>query len=88
MEYRLLEARQRLQHLLGLTPLQAERAVSEVVDCLDVGVDEFIQARHTELRGRGMANEDIYQRIADELPTLRFRGPELSPRQIRRRVYG
>ncbi len=88
MDDPLLKAQQRLQHLLGLSPGQAERAVSEVVDCLDLGVDDYIQARHAQLQAQGVANEEIYQRIAEELPGLRFRGPELSSRQIRRRVYG
>jgi hypothetical protein len=81
-------ARERLERLLGLAPAQAERAVSETLDCLGQGVDEYIADRHRELQGRGIRNPAIYDTIARELRSLRFAAPALSPRQIRRRIYG
>ena len=81
-------ARERLERLLGLAPAQAERAVSETLDCLGQGVDEYIADRHRELQGRGVRNPAIYDTIARELRSLRFAAPALSPRQIRRRIYG
>lgn len=82
------EAETRLQHLCGLTPTAATHAVSETLDCLGFELDEYIARRHTELQGAGCTGEQIYQRIADELPRLRFKAPALSVRQIRRRIYG
>jgi hypothetical protein len=82
------EAEHRLQALLGLSREQAARAVAEILDSLRYEVDEYIAARHAELQTQGIANPEIFERIADELPALRFRAPELSARQIRRRVYG
>lgn len=82
------EAEVRMQHLLGLAPHDASRAVAEALDCFAVGVDEYIGVRHAELRGQGMTNEAIYERLAEELPRLRFKAPALSARQIRRRIYG
>lgn len=82
------EVRQRLQSLLGLSPAQASRAVDEVLDSLALEVDEYIAARHGELRAAGASNEEIFNRIADELRVLRFKAPKLSARQIRRRIYG
>ncbi|HEX2731895.1 MAG TPA: hypothetical protein VHM70_09825 [Polyangiaceae bacterium] len=82
------EARLRLQLNLGLSRDAAERAVSETLDCFRFEVDEFIRDRHGELQGTGTSNTDIYQRIADELPALRFMAPPLTARQIRRRIYG
>jgi hypothetical protein len=82
------EAQLRLQRHLGLSSSAAERAVREILDCFGLSVDEFIRARHHELQQQGSQNLDIYQRIADELPSMLFRAPALSARQIRRRIYG
>jgi hypothetical protein len=82
------EAEQRLQSLLGLSRGQAARAVDEVLDALGLEVDEFISRRHAELQAQGESNRDIFERIACELRQLRFKAPELSARQIRRRIYG
>jgi hypothetical protein len=81
-------ARERLVHLLGLDPGQAQRAVTEMLDCLWRGVDDYIAERHRELQAQGVRNESIYETIARELATLRFAAPALSARQIRRRIYG
>ena len=82
------EAQQRLQSLLGLSRGQAARAVDEVLDALGLEVDEFIARRHAQLQAQGENNTEIFDRIAGELRELRFKAPELSPRQIRRRIYG
>jgi hypothetical protein len=84
----IIDVRLRLQSLLGLSPAQASRAVDEVLDCLALDVDEYIAARHGELQARGVSNNDIFERIAEELRALRFKAPKLSARQIRRRIYG
>jgi hypothetical protein len=73
---------------LGLSGAQAARAVDEVLDAMGLGVDEFIARRHSELQARGESNPQIFERIAEELRGLRFKAPELSARQIRRRIYG
>jgi hypothetical protein len=82
------EVRARLQSVLGLSRAQASRAVDEVLDSLGLEVDEFIARRHAELQAQGENNSDIFERIAEELRALRFKAPELSARQIRRRIYG
>jgi hypothetical protein len=79
---------QRLQAVLGLSPHQARRAVEEIFDALRVGVDEYIALRHAELQRQGESNERIFELMALELRTLRFKAPELTSRQIRRRIYG
>jgi hypothetical protein len=81
-------ARERLERLLGLDPVRARRAVTEMIDCFGWQVDEFIAERHRELQARGVRNDAIYETIAREIPTLRFAAPKLSARQIRRRIYG
>ena len=81
-------ARERLERLLGLGPVESRRAVAEVLDCLWRGVDEYIAERHRELSARGDRNSAIYETIASELASLRFKAPALSARQIRRRIYG
>jgi hypothetical protein len=82
------DAQARLRTLLGLSGTQAARAVDEVLDALGFEVDEFIARRHAELQAQGDSNPAIFERIAEELRCLRFRAPELSARQIRRRIYG
>lgn len=85
---RLRNAERRLQHVLGLTPERAARAVAEVLDALDVDIDTYIGERHAELQREGLANPEIYERIASELSGMRFKAGALSARQIRRRIYG
>ena len=82
------QVRQRLQSVLGLSRTQASRAVDEVLDSLGLEVDEYIARRHGELQTQGQSNGEIFERIAEELRALRFKAPELSARQIRRRIYG
>jgi hypothetical protein len=85
---RLRDAERRLEHVLGLSPERAARAVAEVIDSLDFEVDEYIAQRHAELQHEGLPNPEIYERIASELPKLRFKAAGLTARQIRRRIYG
>jgi hypothetical protein len=81
-------AERRLQQLLGLSPERAVRAVAEVLDSFDCDVDAYIVERHAALQAEGVPNAQIYDRIAAELPTLRFKVTGLTARQIRRRIYG
>jgi hypothetical protein len=82
------EVERRLVSVLGLSRAQAVRAVDEMLDSLGLEVDEFIARRHAELQAQGESNARIFERIAEELRALRFKAPELSARQIRRRIYG
>ncbi|MDF3070077.1 MAG: hypothetical protein K0R38_5678 [Polyangiaceae bacterium] len=82
------DVQRRLVSVLGLSGAQASRAVDEVLDSLALEVDEFIARRHAELQAQGESNAEIFERIAAELRALRFKAPELSARQIRRRIYG
>jgi len=47
-----------------------------------------VRRRHRELQATGLANLAIFDRIADELASRPVAAPPLSPRQIRRIVYG
>lgn len=82
------QAARRLSLLLGLSREQAERVLLEVFDALSFDVDAYILARHAELQTQGVTNPEIYERIAAELPLLRFKAKPISARQIRRRIYG
>ena len=81
-------AEHRLKALLGLTPEAAKRAVSEVLDCFDMSIDEHVVRHHAALHAQGFDNEAIYERIAADIQRLRFLAPRLTARQIRRRIYG
>jgi hypothetical protein len=80
-----------VEHLVRSTPLtpgEARRVVAEVVGYFGEEVPEFVRRRHAELQRRGLTNDAIFGRLADELTSRRFAAPELSPRQLRRLVYG
>ncbi|SFK75468.1 hypothetical protein SAMN05192584_108239 [Streptomyces pini] len=73
------------------TPLrrgEAARVVLDVLAYFDETVEEFVRRRHRELRSRGMANQEIFERITAELPHRAVAPPGLSLRQLRRIVYG
>ena len=60
-----------VDHLVRTTPLQrgeAARVVSDVLAYFDETTEEFVRRRHRELQSRGLANAEIFERIADELP--------------------
>ncbi len=78
----------RVQGLFGLPQVLARRVVAEVLDCFPDTVDEYVRRRHTELRDQGLTNDNIFERIAQELPRGRFTAPAHTARQLRRRVYG
>jgi hypothetical protein len=50
--------------------------------------EEYVCRRHRALQARGLANSEIYSRLADELASGRFRAPKYTLRQIRRMIYG
>ena len=78
-------------HLVSTTRLtrpEAVRVLEEVFAFLSESPEAFVIRRHAELRAANLANPAIFERIARELPDRRFRGPELSTRQIRRLIYG
>lgn len=80
-----------VDHLVRSTPLsagEARRVVADVVDYFDESVPDFVRRRHGELQRRGLTNDIIFSRLAEELTGRRFAAPELSPRQLRRLVYG
>ncbi|PYC84047.1 hypothetical protein C7C46_08195 [Streptomyces tateyamensis] len=71
-----------------LGPGEAARVVAEVLAYFSETATEFVQRRHAELQARGLTNEQIFTRLAVELPARRVAAPELSARQLRRIVYG
>lgn len=80
-----------IDHLVRTTPLQRGEAVRVVLDVLayfDETTEEFVRRRHRELRGSGLRNTEIFQRISGELPHRAVAPEQLSLRQLRRMVYG
>ncbi|WP_181780598.1 hypothetical protein [Pseudonocardia pini] len=72
----------------ALAPGEAARVVDEVLAYFAETTDAFVRRRHTELRGRGLHNDRIFERIRAELEVRRVAPPVLSERQLRRLVYG
>ncbi|MCT2591079.1 hypothetical protein LHJ74_14365 [Streptomyces sp. N2-109] len=80
-----------IDHLVRTTALprgEAARVVLDVLAYFDETTEEFVRRRHRELRGRGLVNAEIFERIAAELPHRAVTPPGLSQRQLRRLVYG
>jgi hypothetical protein len=71
-----------------LSPPEATRLVREVLGFLGETPEAFIRRRHLALQSQGLANDAIFAQLAAELERLRFRAPPLTPRQIRRIIYG
>ncbi len=80
-----------VDHLVRTTHLPAgvaRRVVDDVVAYFGEPVEAVVRRRHRELQAAGLANAEIYDRIAAELAARPVAAPSLSPRQIRRVVYG
>lgn len=78
-------------HLTRTSPLsagEAARVVADVLAYFAEPAEEYVRRRHAELKARGLTNDQIFRRVAAELPLRRFTAPELSLRQLRRIVYG
>jgi len=71
-----------------LTSAEAERLVNEVLTFLGETPEAFIRRRHHALQSEGLANDEIFARLAQELAQRRFSAPAYTTRQIRRIIYG
>jgi hypothetical protein len=77
-----------LSRTTGLPGNVAARVLDDVLAFFDESVEEYVRRRHRELQHRGLTNDRIFERLSEELPQRRFRGPVLSRRQLRRLIYG
>ena len=78
-------------HLARTTPLSPEmsrRVVEEVVEHLREPVEALLRRRHRELQAQGLANAEIFPRLAAELASRPVAAPPRTERQIRRAIYG
>ncbi len=82
------EGVERLVRSTALDEPQARRVAEDVASWFSETVDELVQRRHRELQRQGLANDEIFARIAVEVEAWRFRAAPLSARQLRRIVYG
>lgn len=80
-----------LQHLLSSYPLDESellRLLDDLSGAFDYTVESYIQEKHLSLQREGKKNAVIYEILQKEIKAMRFQGPELSIRQIRRIIYG
>ncbi|MBT0566606.1 hypothetical protein KIK15_07460 [Williamsia sp. CHRR-6] len=72
----------------GLSEREAQRVIGDVVAWFGEPVEEFVRRRHAALQLHGTRNDDAFAIIAAELSHRVVAAPTLSPRQLRRIVYG
>lgn len=72
----------------AMTPSQAAKVAAELLAFYAETTEQFVRRRHRELQAAGGRNPDIFAAIASELEQRRVTPPRLSPRQLRRLVYG
>lgn len=72
----------------SLTPGEAVRVIEDVIAFHAQPVEDYVRARHAQLKTYGSKNAEIFARIADELAERVVAPPALSERQLRRIVYG
>ncbi len=77
-----------LEGTLGLGRPAAARVIDEVLAYFQETVDQFVLRRHGELRAESQKNDEIFEQIRTELENRRFTAPPLTPRQLRRLIYG
>jgi hypothetical protein len=77
-----------LSRTTSLSPGEAARVVADVLAYFAEPAEDFVRRRHEELKAHGLTNDQIFERVAAELPQRRVAPPELSLRQLRRIVYG
>ncbi len=77
-----------LERQTGLPRPRLEALVREVVAYYDETPEEFVRRRHRMMQSEGMKNTEIFDTLAQELQSTRFRAGEYSDRQLRRIVYG
>jgi hypothetical protein len=71
-----------------LPAAEARRIVENVLAFLHETPEDFVHRRHRAMQADGVANAEIYRRVAAELSGRRFRAPSYTERQIRRLIYG
>jgi hypothetical protein len=72
----------------GLDEATASRVVADVMAYFGQTVEEYVTARHENLKSRNRKNDDIWPLIMGELRARRFKADELTERQLRRMIYG
>jgi hypothetical protein len=72
----------------GLTSAEAARVVEDVIAFHAEPVEEYVRRRHAHLKTYGAKNDEIFARISGELADRVVASPHLTPRQLRRIVYG
>ncbi len=72
-----------------LTRTQCARLVMDVLNEYEETLEAFVQRRHGELKAQtGLKNAQIYEQIVAEISKRRFAVDSVSPRQVRRLIYG
>ena len=80
-----------LRHVVastGLAAPTAARVIADVIAYFGETTEQFVRRRHAELHRSGAHNDRIWAVIGAELAQRPVAAPALTPRQLRRIVYG
>ena len=77
-----------LSQSANLDPALARRLIGDVLAHFGETLEAYVQRRHRELTVEGLKNDDIYDRLVEEVAGRPFALPVPSRRQIRRLIYG
>lgn len=78
----------RIADSTDLSPAEAARVIEDVLAWYREPLVDFVRRRHHQLRGLGVRNDQIWDELGHEVAGRLFAVPPVSPRQLRRYVYG
>ena len=77
-----------LERVTGLPKPALAKVLDEFAAWYTRPLSDWVRDRHATLQRRGLRNDEIFRRIAEEARSMRFAAGPLTQRQIRRIIYG
>lgn len=78
----------RIADSADLSPAEANRVIEDVLAWYREPLLDYVRRRHHQLRGLGVRNDQIWDELGAEVQGRLFAAPAVSPRQLRRYIYG
>lgn len=78
----------RIADSTDLSPAEADRVIEDVLAWYREPLLDYVRRRHHQLRGLGVRNDQIWDELSSEIQHRLFAPPAVTPRQLRRYIYG